>query len=352
MVREMISIAFANVPCTPQPPSRGAQNFHAPSRGAQNFHAPSRGAQNFHAPSRGAQYLKAPLEGGWGVSGISTSYFPKPKLRLRFLALLLVFFALPRLTSAQPDVQAYQLRLETELSEGKITGREIITFLLQNEDLKATFDCGDLKVETIEGAGFLGFEQQNQQLIISLSPVPDKLYELEITYHGNPRRGIEFYPDLQQVNSAYFTSEWMICNPLPDDRAIFSLDLIVEDSLVGIANGELRAWEKLENGKSKYSWQQAFPSPAYTFGFIIGDLKLFEEMHGNTSLTYYAQHYSPSELKQIFRETASMLDFFEAKAGVSYPLSSYRQVLGEGAVSQEYGGFTIMRKKLWQTGAD
>ncbi|HEX6890866.1 MAG TPA: M1 family aminopeptidase, partial [Chryseolinea sp.] len=64
---------------------------------------------------------------------------------------------------------------------------------------------------------------------------------------------------------------------------------------------------------------------------------------GNLELRYLSSSYSSTELSQIFTETKSMIQFFEERSGVSYPGRSYTQVLGEGNVSQEMAGFTVIR---------
>src|SRR5207247_11097386 len=43
--------------------------------------------------------------------------------------------------------------------------------------------------------------------------------EIEIAYHGEPRRGIRFFPDQAQVYTVFATSQWLVCVDAPDDKA-------------------------------------------------------------------------------------------------------------------------------------
>ena len=63
---------------------------------------------------------------------------------------------------------------------------------------------------------------------------------------------------------------------------------------------------------------------------------------GALQLRYLAMQFNEKELLQIFRDTADMISFFEARAGVRYADSTYTQVLASGGVAQEMSGFTVM----------
>ena len=66
------------------------------------------------------------------------------------------------------------------------------------------------------------------------------------------------------------------------------------------------------------------------------------ETHRGVRLEYLGASFTDAELRRVFAETGSMLEFFEERAGVRYPGRSYTQVLAAGRVEQEVGLFTLL----------
>jgi len=168
--------------------------------------------------------------------------------------------------------------------------------------------------------------------------------QLEVNYHGSPRRGIRFFPDRQQVYTVFSTSQWMVCVDDPADKATFTLQLILPANLAVVANGELISQRELANAKRSFEWRQRTPVSTYIFGFAVGPFKVVKEKHGNVELQYLATNYSEAQVRQIFRATPDMLDFFEARAGVKYAGRTYTQVLAAGGVEQEMSSFTALKE--------
>ena len=109
-----------------------------------------------------------------------------------------------------------------------------------------------------------------------------------------------------------------------------------------VASGEMEKTTSKGN-KTVFEYRQSKAFPTYTFGFAAGPYNEFRDSTGNLELRYLSSAYTSAELSRIFVETKSMIQFFEERSGVTYPGKSYTQVLGEGNVSQEMAGFTVMR---------
>src|SRR5690242_11396339 len=253
----------------------------------------------------------------------------------------------------------YSATIEPDIASKSIKGSVSIR-VLTNQDV-VQFDCGDLTIDSVtENGKPLQFSVNDHKLKVSLAgekagkakPTHEGLWTvleltypaIEIKYHGNPRRGIRFFPDRQQVYTVFSTSQWMVCVDDPADKATFTLQLILPANLTAIANGELVSQRELPNAKRSSEWRQPTPVSTYIFGFAFGPFRIVKEKHKDVELQYLASSYSESEVRRIFRATSDMLDFFEARAGVKYADKTYTQVLAAGGVEQEMSSFTALKE--------
>ena len=81
---------------------------------------------------------------------------------------------------------------------------------------------------------------------------------------------------------------------------------------------------------------------SYIFGFAAGEFQHTTEKHGQTELTYLSTTATPEGLGRLFASTASMLQFFEQKAGVSFPQRRYVQLHVTGSAAQEAMNFSVL----------
>src|SRR4030095_5310954 len=128
-------------------------------------------------------------------------------------------------TSAQSlsfDVIDYNLRLEPDIDRKSINGKQRVKLVARTSELKEVeFNCGELTIDAVTEKGSpQKFVRRESKLLISLArPIKtNELRELEIDYHGTPRRGIRFFPDRQQVYTVFSTSQWMVCVDAPEDK--------------------------------------------------------------------------------------------------------------------------------------
>jgi len=238
------------------------------------------------------------------------------------------------------DVLHYAVTLEPEIAGKSVKGTVRIRFVADTPEVE--FNCGDLAIDSVRLAGSaLKFSVMDHRLRVS---IPKEAHEIDIDFHGTPKRGIRFFPDRQQVYTIFSTSQWMVCVDDPADKATLTLKLILPANLTPIANGKLVSQSELRNNKRVSEWQQRTPIPTYVFGFAVGPFHVVKEKHGNVELQYFATNYNESEVRRIFRDTADMLDFFETHAGVKYADRTYTQVLAAGGVEQEMSSFTALRE--------
>lgn len=239
-----------------------------------------------------------------------------------------------------PDVLHYKARLVPDISEKYIQGDVTINFLLNPNAKEVVFSSGSLRVTGVIGESVVNYVQEGKKLIISLAGRVTNQNEVQIFYNGNPTRGLVF-PEPGQAHTVYFTSEWMVCNDAPNDKAKFEIDLLIPSDKICIASGTLV--KKVAKGeKMLYSWSQDYEAPAYTYGFVIGTFNHSNLQHREISLNHYSKDHTSAELETIFSKTGDIIDFLEERSGISYIQDSYSQIL-IGNHYQEMSGFAVLR---------
>ena len=246
------------------------------------------------------------------------------------------------------DVLHYDAQLQPDIANKTITGKVLIQIVSSVSVLNSIdLDCGDLSIDAVrENRTVQKFVKSGQRLKILLSrpaKANDKR-EIEIEYHGTPRRGIRFFPEREQVYTVFSTSQWLVCVDAPDDKATLRLTLILPAKLTMVANGRLAARRNLPGDKIAYEWKQEVPVPTYTFGFAAGPFRTLTDKRGRLELRYLATQLSADEVRRVFRDTADMISFYEDRSGVHYADSTYTQVLAAGRADQEMSGFTVLRE--------
>src|SRR5689334_18879040 len=264
------------------------------------------------------------------------------KIFLCLLVVLVVSQAGHGFTRIDTDVVHYSAIVEPDLVNKSVKGSVLIR--VRTDSQEVVFDCNDLIIDSVVEHGKpLRFSVNDHKLKVSFSKTIRER-QIEIQYHGTPRRGIRFYADRQQVYTIFSTSQWMVCIDDPADKATFTLKLVIPSGLTAVGNGELVSAHQQQNGKRIYEWRQRSAIPSYIFGFAVGPFKDVKEKHNNVTLQYLATNYSEPEVRRIFRATPDMLDFFEARAGVKYADKTYTQVLAAGGGEQEMSSFTGLRE--------
>lgn len=268
-------------------------------------------------------------------------------MHTKYITLVLkILLLIPLVSQANPiqndlNVISYHLTIEPKVNQGHITGSVIICFQINGTKESVVLNSGNLVIDNVVGNNVLGFKKTGNDLIINLSKREQKENEITIDYHGSPKRGIFFDKEKGEVYTAYATSQWMICNDAPRDKALFNIDLVIPSDKSCVASGELLNKVR-QNNKIRYSYQQNYETPAYTYGFVIGNYNKAKNEYKGVILNYYARNYSSNQLKVIFKETTSIISFLEQKSGIKYYQSVYTQVL-IGTHYQEMSGYSILK---------
>jgi aminopeptidase N len=266
--------------------------------------------------------------------------------------LLCFFFLLTSPSLAQTgsgskiDVLHYDITLEPNIAQKTLSGTSVIKFNSNVQGLNSVeFDCGNLIVDSVKQSGTpRQFAIADHHLKVSIPPLKKgQSSELSVAYHGAPKYGIRFFPELSQVYTVFSTSQWTVCVDAPEDKATLKLTLIVPTKLTAVSNGELISTKNVGD-KHITVWEQKSAIPTYVFGFSIGPFRTIREKQRGVELQYLVTSFTDEEARRIFHDTPDMLEFFESRAGVRYADKTYSQVLAAGGVEQEMSSFTALNE--------
>ena len=251
------------------------------------------------------------------------------------------------------EIAHHEARIEPDFANRSISGEVTLRVVAKSAGAHVlTLDAGDLQIDSVqEGKRPVAFERVKQRLVIRLVPpaLAGQPRELVVAYHGTPRAGLRFSDEGAQVSTAFSTSHWLPCLDAPSQRATLALTLILPPGLQAVANGSHESTQTLASGKHASRWVLNQPMPSYLYGFVAGDFRVVTQTAGATTLRFMAPpSFSEDQLRQVFRDTADMLAFFEAKAGKPYPFADYTQVLLRGPAAQEMSGFSVMGERYGQ----
>ncbi len=242
----------------------------------------------------------------------------------------------------------FTLELEPQFETSTIRGALALEFSIQQAGLKQlTLDAGNLRISAVElDAKALPFEKAGNQLRIAVPAnlKANTLQQLHVRYTGEGGGGLRFDKDSLQVATAFSTSQWMPCLDDPSVRAPFYLSLLLPPGLVSVGNGKPDAQQVRADAKVAHIWHLQQSMPSYLYGFAAGQFAQAQGTAGTTRLEYFGPSslFTPTQLQQVFVDSADMLAFYTERSGVAYPQPAYRQVLLMGPAAQEMAGFSVM----------
>jgi aminopeptidase N len=155
---------------------------------------------------------------------------------------------------------------------------------------------------------------------------------LELDYEAPAAEGLLFGD--RYVHTAFHTCQWMPCAGGDLTRATVAIDLVLPPGDKAVASGETV-------DASGWRWRQAQPYPLYTLGFAAGRFDEWRDP-AEPRLRALGAATDAVGLRARFKESARVLAFFEAKAGVALPPSVYTQVLVPGGAAQEMSSFAVI----------
>jgi aminopeptidase N len=243
------------------------------------------------------------------------------------------------------DVLRYTAHLYPDLSGKALRGRERISLVFVTEGVRDIgFDAGGLAIDEVRQQGKkLSFEKVGTRLIIRLADtfIAGQRIDIDIEYHGAPRFGLEFHPELDQLYTIFSTSEWLVCLDAPDERATLDLSVALSARFEATGSGRLVSKTRLSSDKAMYRWRQDEPVPSFVYGFAAGNFNVVSARVDGVELRFLSHDLQPESLRRVFADTGDMLKFFGDRAGIPYR-GKYDQALVTKTIGQELAGFALL----------
>ncbi len=240
---------------------------------------------------------------------------------------------------------SYDIALTPDFTTGSVTGVEYLRFQSLSDGLDTvSLSANALAVNaTLDGAGVVTVTTEGNRRIFHL---PRRLRKgekatLAMTFSGKPERDVVFTAN--EIHTGYFTCEVMFCDiDRPGDRATLRLTLTLPAGMDAVAPGRLVSHAPADLGVETWRWQEDRAYPSYLYGFAAGRYVRAELGRPSLSVLYIGE--TPERVQAMFADTARMIAFYEAKAGVKLPERSYTQVLVDQNGDQEDASLSMIEK--------
>jgi hypothetical protein len=242
---------------------------------------------------------------------------------------------------------SYDVGLTPDFGTGVVSGVERLRFQSLSDGLDAlSFTENSLTVNaTLDGLPGVTVTTDGDRRTFHLPRhlAKGEMATLAFSFTGQPRRDVVFAPD--EIHTGFFTCELMICDiDRPDDRATLQFTLTLPTGMDAVAPGEFISHVPASPGLETWHWQENRPYPSYLYGFAAGRYAR-AELAGHSSLWVLYAGETPEHVQTMFANTARMIAFYEAKAGVRLPEHSYTQVLVDRNGDQEDAGLSMIEKR-------
>lgn len=263
------------------------------------------------------------------------------------LALAIVSLSGPAPAAAPaPAFQSvsYDIRLTPDFATGIVSGVEHLRFRSLSDGLDAvSLTANALAVNaTLGGVGVSVTTEDNRRIFHLPRPLrKGEEATLALRFSGKPARDVVFTAD--EIHTGYFTCEVMFCDiDRPGDRATLRFALTLPPGMQAVAPGKLVSHAPAPFGLETWRWREDRPYPSYLYGFAAGRYTWAALGHPSLRVLYAGE--TPERVQTMFADTARMIAFYEAKAGLPLPERSYTQVLVDQNGDQEDAALSMIEK--------
>jgi aminopeptidase N len=197
-------------------------------------------------------------------------------------------------------------------------------------------DAADLSVSKVTGSvPGLSHQTAPESIHLYFNPPlpPGKPAEVSIHYRAEPALGLYFrtrdmgYPEthLWTQGEPLESRHWFPCFDHPIEKLTSEMICHVPPGMVALSNGRQVSAQPTPKGTT-FRWIQEQPHSAYLITLVAGEFEKLETFHGKLPLQFWSLKSDFPQAHNSFRNTASILDFFEKEIGIPYPWAKYGQV--------------------------
>ncbi len=241
------------------------------------------------------------------------------------------------------SLDALRLDVDLDLDARAIDGRaELVLRRVDPEARWAVLDAIDFRIDSLErerdGAREpAAYDYDGEVLRVDLSDLPPGgEARVHVRYRATPRRGLYFTaPDAsrpdrpRQVWSQCQDQDgryWFPCQDHPGQRMRTALTVRVPRDWFALSNGVLS--ERVEEGeRTRFSWEQRQPHPAYLVTLAAGELHEVQTKAGDLPVAYYVPKGREADVERSLGRTPEMIRVFSDRLSTPYPWDKYAQVV-------------------------
>lgn len=256
------------------------------------------------------------------------------------------------------DVARYDLRGAYDWARGRLVATVGITLTATEEDLAhVVLDSAVTEVKAVRaGETPLPFsaDEEGRKLVVDLGELGDieigDTLVLSIDYEAASGGGLSALPvragDPAAARALYTSSEptgaprWMPCHDRPDDRAIFSVELKMDDGESMIANGDLEL-EARDGAGHRMRYATKYPLPTYLMAFAVSDFEVEQSQEGEVPVAVWHRRGVAGDYPRLLDELDREISLISKRLG-PYPFEKYALVmLPEFPGGMENAGITF-----------
>lgn len=214
------------------------------------------------------------------------------------------------LTATEPNVGRIVLDSAVDSVKGVRAGAAPVPFAIDEKTEKLTVDVGSLAL--------------GEQLV------------LHVDYEAAPGRGLSAVAaragDPVTSRAVYTSSEpasahaWMPCHDRPDDRALFSVEMKMDEGESMIANGDVELDEESPEDGRRMRYATRVPLPTYLMAFAVSDFEVEKKAQGDVPISVWHRRGVPGDYPGLLHEIGREIDLYAERLG-PYPFDAYALVM-------------------------
>ncbi len=229
----------------------------------------------------------------------------------------------------------YQLSLAPDLADASFTGTVVITCEAVEATDEVVLNAKELEIHGVRVNGAVApfhLHDETERLVVSTS-VATGAVEVEISFTGvlnDKLRGWyrSTFTDENGTERVIATSQMQStdcrrafpCFDEPDMKAVFAVDLTVDEGLLAISNGAETSRTSVGSGKVRVSFADTMAMSTYLVAFVVGPLEATEPQLVNGTPVRVVHVPGKSHLTGFGMKVGTFaLDWFEKYYGIPYP---------------------------------
>ena len=239
------------------------------------------------------------------------------------------------------DIRHLKLDVTPDFARRTVRGTATLSFTPIAKPLtRLELDAVALTIEgiTANGATLSEHEVTDEKLILVFKePIaPGQEASVSITYHAQPGIGLHFRtPEMgyKQGDTQVWSQgeaeqhrHWFPSYDYPNARFTSEVICHVPEGMEVVSNGSHIGTERGADGLMAWHWKQDKPHVNYLVAMAAGYFHKIEDRAGNVPLAILVPPSEKARAANAFRDTKTIIEFYQRETGVPYPWDKYYQV--------------------------